>query len=211
MCRKVRTTYSCNHSTTTTEYCAENPSPSRLFRPRPTSGSSGFSASSWGSSFLIMPVHPVPPTHNTTHEQQTSTLICRECEREFLKTHLTALKREVDSLGVRRNVKDDVTVLSGDGIIGTPPLAERGCLLTRRGIEEGKRLSFGSPSTSPGLPSRPASGEILWDFGHVFDQEERFRKHVVSRGGNTLGCLGSLVKLVGWLSEFLMGLITSRL
>lgn len=177
MCKQIKTKHSCGHSTSTTEYCAENPSPSRRLRPRPTSGSSGFSTSSWGSSFFIIPsAHPVSPTHKTSYERQNSTLICSDCEREFLRTHLTALRKEVDQLGIRRNTKDDVTVFRGEGVTRTPPQAERGCVLTRRGIEEGKPLSFPSYSTGSAPQSRPGSWGVLWDLGHVFDQEERLRK-----------------------------------
>jgi len=176
MCKQIRTKYSCCHSTSTTEYCAENPSPSRRLRPRPASGSSGFSATSWGSSFFVIPTNPVSPTHETSREHRNSTLICCDCEREFLRTHLTALRKEVDQLGIRRNVKDDVTVLRGEGIAGTPPQAGRGCVLTRRGIEEGSRPSFPSYSTGSGVQSRQGSWGMLWDSTPVFDQEERFGK-----------------------------------
>ena len=177
MCKQIKTKYSCGHSARTTEYCAENPSSSRRLRPRPTSGSSGLSTSSWGSSFFGIPSRPVsPPTHETSHEHQNSTLICRGCEREFLSSHLMALRKEVDQLGIRRNVKDDVTVLRREGITGTPPQVERGCVLTRRGIEEGVRPPFQSYSTRSGLQSRQERWGMLWDSGLVFDQEEWFRK-----------------------------------
>ena len=161
-----------------TEYCAENPSSSsRRLNPRPTSGSSGFSTSSWGSSFFGIPARPVSPPHETSHENQNSTLICCNCELGFLRSHLMALRKEVDQLGIRRNLKDDVTVLRREGTTGTPQQVERGCILTRRGIEEGVRPSFPSFSTGSGLQqSRQERWGMLWDSGSVFDQEERLRK-----------------------------------
>jgi len=125
------------------EYCAENPSSSsRRLRPRPTSGSSGFSTSSWGSSFFGIPAGPVSPTHETSHENQNSTLICCNCELEFLRSHLIALKKEVDQLGTRRNVKDDVAVLRRKGITGTPPQVERGVYLPGEESRRGSDLPF---------------------------------------------------------------------
>ncbi|RPA93182.1 hypothetical protein L873DRAFT_83529 [Choiromyces venosus 120613-1] len=176
MCKQIKTTYSCKHSTSTTEQCSENPSPSRLIRPRPGSDSSIFSNSSWGS-FSRTPIQPPSPTHRTKHELQATTLICRGCERKFLTTHLTALREEVDRLGLTRNAKDDVTVLTREKLARTPPPpAETGCILTRRGIDEGKIISFASPTKVSGGHSKLGSGGMVWDFGPVFDKEERFRQ-----------------------------------
>ena len=182
MCKQIKTKYPCGHSTCTIKYCAKNPSSSRILCTRPTSSSSGFSTSSWRSSFFGIPARPVSPPHETSREHQNSTLICCDCERQFLRSHLMALRKEVDGLGSRRNIKDDVTVLRREGITGTPPYVERGSVLTRRGIEEGVRPCFQSYSTISGLQLRQERWGMLWDSGSKFGQEDRFREQELSLG-----------------------------
>ena len=144
MCKQNKTKYPCGHSTRTTEFCAKNLSSSRSLCTRPTSSSSGFSTSSWRSSLFGITARPVSPTHETSRENQTPTPTRRHRERKFPRPHLMAPGKEVDRLGSRRKIQDDVTVLRRERITGTPPHVERGCVFTRCGIEDGVRPSFQS-------------------------------------------------------------------